>query len=151
MWIFIDRITKHVFNQFSAGSIVVDDLGNVGLLRLSVVHNFGAAWGSFAGQVSVLVLFTSALCLAIAGISVVFAKRASIIEMLGLALLFAGGVGNLYDRICQGYVTDFITPLFINFPTFNVADIGVTCGIVLLLGYWVVTLFKESHASDRKE
>ena len=57
-------------------------------------------------------------------------------EMVGLGLLVAGGIGNFIDRLVYGYVVDFITPTFINFPTFNIADIGVTCGIVLAaIGY----------------
>ena len=38
---------------------------------------------------------------------------------------------------------DFITPLFIDFPTFNVADIGVTCGIALLAACWIVQILRE--------
>ena len=51
--------------------------------------------------------------------------------MLGGALIVAGGLGNALDRFTLGYVVDFIDTTFISFPTFNVADIGVTCGFVL--------------------
>ena len=41
--------------------------------------------------------------------------------------------GNAFDRFTLGYVVDFIEPVFIDFPVFNVADIGVTCGFVLFV------------------
>ena len=50
---------------------------------------------------------------------------------LGAALVVAGGLGNAFDRFMLGYVVDFINLTFIDFPVFNIADIGVTCGFVL--------------------
>ena len=57
-----------------------------------------------------------------------------------LALLLGGSIGNLIDRIRQGYVTDFISVGFgdVRFPTWNVADAGITTGIVLLVAYLVL-------------
>ena len=60
------------------------------------------------------------------------AKRLSI---LLLALLLAGAVGNLIDRAAFGYVTDMFRTLFMNFAIFNVADICLTVGCVLLILY----------------
>lgn len=53
----------------------------------------------------------------------------------GLALVLGGAVGNLIDRIRLGYVTDFIQVIIVNwpFPSFNVADAGITVGAVLLI------------------
>lgn len=61
-----------------------------------------------------------------------------------MGLVAAGGIGNAIDRFALGYVVDFIQPLFIDFPVFNVADIGVTCGFVLL----VLSLLLQRPASD---
>jgi signal peptidase II len=57
-----------------------------------------------------------------------------------LALLLGGSIGNLIDRIRQGYVTDFISVGVgdVRFPTWNVADAGITTGIVLLVAYLVL-------------
>ncbi len=93
-------------------------------------------------------IVTALMCVGIAAFAVYWARRCSALEMVGLGLLFAGGVGNLYDRAAQGYVVDFITPLFIDFPTFNVADIGVTCGIALLALCWIVQILKEGKSSS---
>ena len=59
--------------------------------------------------------------------------------------MVAGGIGNALDRFTLGYVVDFIETTFIDFPVFNVADIGVTCGFVLfVLG--LLLSFKASEA-----
>ena len=58
----------------------------------------------------------------------------------------SGGLGNAIDRFSQLYVVDFIDFTFIDFPIFNVADIGVTCGFVLLvIGYLLVTRKEDAH------
>jgi signal peptidase II len=53
----------------------------------------------------------------------------------GLALVLGGAIGNLIDRIMLGYVTDFIQVWFGNwaFPSFNVADAGISVGAALLI------------------
>ena len=50
-----------------------------------------------------------------------------------IPIFVAGGIGNAIDRFTLGFVVDFIEPTFIDFPIFNVADIGVTCGIILFI------------------
>ena len=145
LWVLLDRATKVFFDgNFRVGQIAVPDIA--GLVQLNLVHNKGVAWGAFAGNVPVIAIVTAVMCIAIAAFAVYWAKRSSVPEMIGLGLLFAGGIGNLYDRVVQGYVVDFITPLFIDFPTFNVADIGVTCGIALLAICWIVQILREGKA-----
>jgi signal peptidase II len=53
----------------------------------------------------------------------------------GLALVLGGAVGNLIDRILLGHVTDFFQVWFGNwaFPSFNVADAGISVGAALLI------------------
>jgi signal peptidase II len=51
----------------------------------------------------------------------------------GLTLIISGALGNFIDRVRQGYVVDMFQLDFINFPIFNVADILLTTGFVLLL------------------
>lgn len=149
VWLAFDRATKVFFERAAvSGETVSADVGNLGLIRFDLVHNTGAAWGSFAGSVSVLAVITAVVCLAIAVFAVYWAREASLFEMVALALLFAGGVGNLVDRFTQGYVIDFITPLFIDFPTFNVADIGVTCGVIMLAFAWIAQALRATHEKE---
>ena len=67
-----------------------------------------------------------------------FQGRSSWLHIM-LGLLLGGSIGNLIDRIRQGYVTDFISVGIgdVRFPTWNIADAGITVGIVLLVGYLV--------------
>ena len=133
IWFFLDRITKvlaeSAFIYPRRGDVCVDHL-----IRFDLVHNTGAAWGSFSDATSLIALFTAILCVIILIFVLYEAKQAPCVEMIALALIFAGGIGNLFDRVVYGYVVDMITPLFISFPTFNVADIGVTCGVILFGG-----------------
>ena len=58
------------------------------------------------------------------------------LEVVGMAMVAGGAIGNAIDRLAFGFVTDFIATTFIDFPVFNVADIGITVGVVLaLVGY----------------
>ena len=71
------------------------------------------------------------------GLSVI---GATALETCALSLIAAGGIGNAIDRFVNGFVVDFIDLTFMDFPVFNIADIGVTCGFVLLvIGYLLAT------------
>lgn len=141
-WFVLDRATKIYFEEHALDLLFAPPrLGDI--VELSIVHNYGAAWGSFSGMVNVLIVVTAVLCILIAYYAFRVSKDASLLEMIGLSLVFAGGVGNLIDRLTRGYVLDFIEPLFIDFPTFNIADIGITCGIICVVIAFALKLFRE--------
>lgn len=145
VWFSFDRITKGIteaaFTHPGRGEVSIDHL-----IRFDLVHNTGAAWGSFSDATGVIALFTALLCVVILVFALYETKQAPCIEMIALALIFAGGIGNLFDRVVYGYVVDMITPIFISFPTFNVADIGVTCGVFLFAGTIVYQIIStRSH------
>ena len=58
-------------------------------------------------------------------------------------LIVAGGLGNLIDRVLLGYVIDYIEVQFVDFAVFNFADILVTCGSFMLMGYMIYDIFRE--------
>jgi len=109
-----------------------------GLLHLTYVENAGIAWGLFAdaGPDGRWILSLISLIAAL-GI-VLYAVRTPIQERLthwGLALVLGGVLGNLTDRLFRGAVVDFLD-LFIGryrWPTFNLADVVITMGALLLL------------------
>ena len=147
LWFVLDRVTKAVIDgRYSVGDVLASDI--FGLVQINLVHNRGVAWGAFSGAVPAISVVTALMCAAIAAFAVYSAKQYGKPEAIALGLLFAGGIGNLFDRVVNGYVVDFITPLFIDFPTFNVADIGVTCGIALLFIALLVQMAKEVKACD---
>ena len=61
----------------------------------------------------------------------------------------AGGIGNAIDRFAQGFVIDFIEFSFMDFPVFNVADIGVTCGFVILIIGFILSTRSYSEEGNR--
>lgn len=104
------------------------------LMDLTYTQNTGAAFSSFSG-------LTWLLALVSLGASVVIALLLwknffpGVLGKLSLALILAGAVGNLIDRVFLGFVTDMFMTTFINFAVFNVADICVVCGGFLMAVY----------------
>jgi signal peptidase II len=74
-------------------------------------------------------------------------EKSSLFRLVLLGAIVGGGIGNLLGRIVDGYVVDFIVlrPL----PVFNVADIGITVGIILLFGT-IVLSSKESETKNKE-
>ena len=48
-----------------------------------------------------------------------------------MGMVVGGAIGNAVDRVVYGFVVDFIATEFIDFPVFNIADIGITCGVII--------------------
>ncbi len=129
LWLIFDQASKSYFNSFDLGEVIAGPF--LGIFRFRLVHNTGAAWSMFSDSTFALGVFSLLICLLLLGYLFKMAPDSSIGEAIGLSLVFAGGVGNAIDRFVLGYVVDFIEPVFIEFPVFNVADIGVTCGFVV--------------------
>ena len=104
-----------------------------GLFHLTYVQNTGAAFSSFQGMrwlfLVIFVVFTAAIVWEFLGKRMPFTT----FERWCIATIFAGGLGNMIDRVRLGYVVDMIAVEFIEFPVFNVADCFITCGCILLM------------------
>ena len=124
-----------------------------GVVELTRVHNYGAAWSSFSGQKWLLIGLTSVLLV----IVLVLAAKKIVRHPVGLAacmLIFAGGVGNLIDRVRAGYVVDmFHFEFWPSYPVFNVADICVVIGAVLGSVYylWLYDQFDAKPKQPKEE
>ena len=105
------------------------------LLRLTRVHNYGAAWSSFSGARWLLIVLTAAGMCALAWLLVKVVRHP--LGQWSLACILGGGVGNLIDRVRLGYVVDMLDTMFMDFPVFNVADVFVVCGTVCALIYYL--------------
>lgn len=122
-----------------------------GPIALHLVHNTGAAFGMGQGAGAVFIGIAVVVCVA-AVLWLVQRRPHGVLEVVGLALVVAGGIGNCINRVVTGYVVDFIQFTFIDFPVFNVADICVTCGVVLFLiglikgGFLSVSSSKDEDA-----
>lgn len=142
-WIALDQVVKFRLNVHAAGSVLSDPVA--GLFRLHLVHNTGGAWSIFSGATAALGAFSIVMCAALAAFAMHERARISWPELIGLGLVIGGGVGNAIDRFVLGYVVDFIDLSFMDFPVFNIADIGVTCGLALFLIGWIV---RERHHEE---
>ncbi len=118
-----------------------------GVLGLEFVANRGAAFGLGEGMGWAFVM----LAVGVSAFVLVYLWRApkiSRLEVLGMGMVVGGATGNAIDRVVFGYVTDFFATRFIDFPVFNVADIGITCGVAIaFIGF----LFFSPVASGRKD
>lgn len=103
-----------------------------GVLDLSLVMNTGAAFSIGSGSTWVFVILALVIC-AGAAAWVVRERQMPASVAAALGAVAGGGVGNLIDRVVARQVTDFLATTFIDFPVFNVADIFVTCGVVIAL------------------
>ena len=102
-----------------------------GLLDLTYIRNDGAAWGILSGRQTLLMISTGIIIVLIMIYAVKKAPELTRLELAALALIEGGGIGNLISRAAGGAVVDFFNIHII--PIFNVADIGVTVGCVLLI------------------
>lgn len=143
-----DQIIKYFAETglSATGEIVVIDK----LLSWDYTQNTGAAFGSFSQSTTLLSVVTGVVILA--GIIAIIMKKIKGKYLLTVSvMIIAGGLGNLVDRISKGYVVDFIKVLFIDFPVFNFADILVTCGAFMLIGYLIWDTYRENNNKKSKE
>lgn len=144
----LDRITKWAIAQ----TIPLEDAVNIipGFFRLTHLENTGAAFSLFADSSSpfrttLLIAFSVA---ALAVVSFLLWKDRSAFHFgtLALSLILGGAVGNLWDRIVDGKVTDFLD-FYIgvhHWPPFNVADSAIVVGALLLF----MRMLRKDHHSQ---
>lgn len=132
----IDQITKHW-----ASATLVFGRPNVinEYLDFTLLHNTGAAFSFLADAGGWQKTFFITLSSIVSLVLVVWLARlpgwGRTILALGLALIVAGALGNLYDRIAFGYVVDFLHFHYKQhyWPAFNVADVAISVGAALVL------------------
>ena len=122
-----------------------------GFIRFSYLENDGAAWGMLSGQIVWFIIVTVVL---LAGVFFLMVRlnamrkknserKIFLFLQTDLAILIAGALGNLIDRVHNGYVIDFIKTDFIDFPVFNVADCYVTVSCILLFIFFLFGIKEE--------
>lgn len=123
----LDRLTK----AWAVRTLPGDPLEIIpGWLSLRYAENTGAAFGMLSGMRLLNALLTLALlvCLAV----FVWRLRREKGMLASGAVVMAGGLSHLYDRLLGKNIVDFISLDIINFPIFNVADICICAGVCLL-------------------
>ena len=106
-----------------------------GVMDLSLIYNTGAAFSMGEGAGPLFVLVAVLMC--VAGSFVAWRRTdVPLSLLLVVAAVVGGGIGNAIDRVALGAVTDFFMTTFMDFAIFNVADIFVTCGVIVALVLW---------------
>ena len=123
-----------------------------GFMDLTFVENRGVAFGMFSGQRWMILVLTGL----IAGVLVYFyqtlPEERKYHQVRGsLILILSGAVGNIIDRVFRGYVVDFFEFTFFEWPVFNVADIYVVVGVILLSFQILFVLKDEDFSMKRKK
>ena len=120
-----------------------------GFLGFTYVQNTGAAFSSFEGQqwlfAAIFVVLTVAIVWEYFKSPMPFTK----FERWCIASIYAGGLGNMIDRLRLGYVVDMIETQFMRFPVFNVADCFITCGC-FAMRFSLVFINKEFWKEEKK-
>lgn len=120
------------------------------LLDLTYVQNTGAAFSMLRSHTWVLTLISAVVVLAMCALIVkgFFKDR---LGLLSAALVLAGGMGNLIDRVIFGFVTDMFQTIFMEFAVFNVADCCITVGVPLLFLYVWLYVGKDEKKEDEAD
>lgn len=141
-----DQFTKSMIRERVDYNEQIDVIDN--FLTLTKVENSGAflSIGDSLSRPSKVILLT-VLPICLLGVVLVFAlvkKDTTDLTLLGICFITGGGIGNIYDRLMYGSVTDFLHMDFVIFQTgiFNMADISI------MTGFFIVLL--ESYVNWRK-
>ncbi len=126
--ILIDQFSKYLmFNNYKI-FINKDFL----LFRLDFVKNYGAAFNIFSGS-RLFLSFISVVFSIFLIYLILRRNNLKILELYSYSFILGGTIGNGIDRLLRGFVIDFINLNIINFPVFNIADISINIGFIILL------------------
>ena len=147
----VDLVSKaaafDILEDVPGGSIAVAE----GIFSLTMTRNYGASFGVFSGKTTLLSAITG-IGIALVLVVLIVRPKAPKILRYSLIMIFAGGLGNLVDRIAFGYVRDFIDYTFletffgIDFAIGNIADIFVMIAMGMLIVYMIFG-YKEGDFS----
>lgn len=138
----IDKILKFaattlffVVFSFVVRNVLVSSFDGCDFKIISIEHirNFGAAFSILQDHTTLLIVVSVIILLITLYFVLKNIQKLSKIDFLLTALLSAGIIGNLTERIFDGYVTDYIRLNFVTFPIFNVSDIFICTGAFMLI------------------
>ena len=122
-----------------------------GLFHFTYVQNTGAAWSMLSGMRWLFVGMFAVLTVLVLWEYFKKPMPFTKFERWCIAAVYAGGLGNIIDRVRLGYVVDMIELDFMDFPVFNVADCFITCGcfaLMVSLLFFNKKFWKEDKPKD---
>jgi signal peptidase II len=143
----LDQITKWVVSTEMSLYQTIDILP---VFNFTYVHNYGAAFSFLSEAGGWQKYFFSIIAITISVLLIYWLKKLPATNKLlcsAYALVLAGAIGNLIDRLVHGYVIDFLHVYYqqYDFPVFNIADVAISIGAALLL----LDAFFEQKESDK--
>lgn len=147
----IDQLTKWLAVTFimPEGSVNLISIDDKEWLNLTYQQNTGAAFSILKDKQLFLIILTSIVILGV--IILMLTKRIKKTSFIWcFSLIISGGVGNLIDRVANGYVVDFIDVRIIKFAVFNFADICAVTGTLLLVFFYILEEIRVSKEKKRK-
>ena len=126
--VLIDQFTKYLMFYNKELFVNKDFI----LFKLDFVKNYGAAFNILSGSRVFLSLIS--IIFSILLIYLIFRKNTlNSFDLYSYSFILGGTIGNGIDRIYKGFVVDFINLNIINFPVFNIADVSINIGFIILL------------------
>ena len=140
--IVIDQISKYLAlnNLANIGSIPIIE----NIFHLTYVENRGAAFGMLENNQIIFVIV--ALAASIFGLYYLHTKKINVIGKTGIILIISGAIGNAIDRLRLGFVVDYFDFRIIWEYVFNIADVFVVVGTILLCIY---IIFYEEKSNKK--
>ena len=127
----LDQISKYIAIKYLAG------IGSIPIIKdifhLTYVENRGAAFGMFQNNQIIFVVVALIAC--IFGLYYLYKKELNLLGKTAIILIISGAIGNLIDRIRLGFVVDYFDFRIIWDYVFNIADVFVVAGTILLCIY----------------
>ena len=123
----IDQISK-IYINLNFNKLLNKDLL---IITIEFVRNYGASFNILSGS-RFFLSFISVISTIVLSYFI-FISDNKLINKYGLSLIVAGSIGNGIDRILNGYVIDFIKIKFIDFPVFNIADVVINIGVIIII------------------
>lgn len=126
----IDQIVKSIVNK----TIPIGHIrpGIEGIISITNLRNTGAAWSILEGS-QWFFYIVSIIAISVI-VYLLFRMRSSLGFTIGFVLMLAGTIGNFIDRIRLHYVVDMFQLDLFSFPIFNVADMCLTFGVIVIFG-----------------
>ncbi len=144
--IIMDQLSKYAAIKYLKNQKPLVIIEN--FIQFNYVENRGAAFGILQGKRVLFLIITITVVLVIGLYLVKYYYQMTPLTRVSFAMLMAGAIGNLIDRVRLGYVVDFISVKLINrydFPVFNIADICVVISTIFIV---YLVLFDKLEIGD---
>lgn len=131
IWLIIDQIIKGIVVSYLNVGEKINVISN--FFKINYLQNEGAAFSSFTGM-RVLLIFITVIAFYMIASYIKKNEITSKLEVISWGMILGGILGNLIDRVSQGFVIDYLSFTIFGylFAVFNFADIGIVVGIFIL-------------------